>query len=268
MRPIARNLMFFYCAAQAIFAFAFILQTPLAISLWPLPYGNAMTFIFIASMFMAAAASTFWCLYNRVYGMLAGVMLDYIVIFGPLCVYALQLNADRPSSKMVFFAAACAVGFVVGLGALIWSVRIPVARTPPMPRLAKISFMIFVVALVIFGGQMVLKVPNVLPWEITLVGSALYGWMFLGAAAYFAYGLLRPSWHNTGGQLAGFLAYDLVLIVPFLQMLATIPAGRRMSLIIYLVVVGYSGLLAIYYLFVRRVKAAPEPISNIETANS
>jgi hypothetical protein len=257
MRHIVRKLMFVYCAAQALFAFAFILQTPLAMSLWPLPYSGSMGFIFIASMFMAAAASTFWCIYYQEYEPLAGVALDYIVIFGPLCIYALQINSSGTNSKLMFFAAACAVGVVVGIGVFLWSVRLPVIKTPPMPRLVQIAFIVFVVGLIIAGGQMVLKAPNILPWEITPVGQVIYGWMFLGAAAYFIYGLLRPSWHNTGGQLAGFLAYDLVLIVPFLQMLPTIIPARRTSLIIYLIVVVSSGLLSIYYLFVRRVKTQP-----------
>ncbi|MBI1280871.1 MAG: hypothetical protein GC179_22295 [Anaerolineaceae bacterium] len=256
MRTIIRRLMFVYCAAQALFALAFILQLPLVTNLWPLPYTGSMSFIFIASMFLAAAASTFWCIYYREYGALAGIALDYLVIFGPLCIYALQLNADHPNSKMMFFVVACAVGVIAGLVLLWWSIRIPISQSPPMPRVAKFAFIIFVVALLIFGGQMVLKVPNLLPWDISLVGSALYGWMFLGAAVYFLYGLIRPGWSNTGGQLAGFLGYDLVLIVPFLQMLPTISATRRTSLIIYLVVVISSGLLSIYYLFLRRVKAS------------
>lgn len=257
MRPVIRNLMFIYCAAQALFALALILQIPAATNLWPLPYSNAMTFIFIASMFLAAAASTFWCIYYREYGALAGIALDYLVIFGPLCIYALQLNAERASDKMMFFAGACAIGIAAGIGLLVWSIRQPMPKTPPTPRLASISFIVFAVALALFGGQMVLKVPGVLPWDITPIGSALYGWMFLGAGAYFVYGVVRPGWRNTGGQLAGFLAYDLVLIVPFLQMLTTISEARKINLIIYIIVVTYSGALAIYYLFVRRIKMAP-----------
>lgn len=267
MRPLIRNLLLLLCAGQALFAFAFILQTPLARNLWPLPYANTMTFIFIASMFLAAAASTFWCLYTREYGAMAGIALDYLVIFIPLCIYALQLNAERANTKLVFFAVACAVGIVFGLWLFWWSIRIPISKNPPMPSLAKIAFIIFLVALVFFGGQMVLKRPGVLPWEITPIGSALYGWMFLGASAYFAFGLLRPSWGNTGGQLAGFLAYDLVLIVPFLQMLPTVSDERRISLIIYIIVVSTSGLLSIYYLFIRRMKSPPVSM-NVETARS
>jgi hypothetical protein len=47
----------------------------------------------------------------------------------------------------------------------------------------------------------------------------IYGWMCLGAAAYLGYVVLRPKWQNACGQLAGFLAYDLVLFVPFVLML-------------------------------------------------
>jgi hypothetical protein len=43
-----------------------------------------------------------------------------------------------------------------------------------------------------------------------------------------------------------------VLIVPFLQRLPTIAPEFQISLYIYIVVVVYSGLLAIYYLFVNR----------------
>ena len=268
MHPIARALMFVYCAAQALFSLALIFQIPLATNLWPLPYSNAMTFIFIASMFLAAAASTFWCVYYREYGALAGVALDYLVIFIPLCIYALQLNADHPADKLTFFAAACVVGVVAGLGMFLWSVRIPLAKTPPMPRAVYYSFILFGMALTLFGGQMVLKVPNVLPWDISLVGSALYGWMFLGAAAYFIYGVVRPGWRNAGGQLAGFLAYDLVLIVPFLQMLPTISAARRFNLIVYLIVVTYSGALAVYYLFLRPLRLPASPAADAGSAHS
>jgi hypothetical protein len=82
--------------------------------------------------------------------------------------------------------------------------------------------------------------------------SVVVGWMFLGAAFYFFYALLRPSWVNSAGQLAGFLAYDVVLIVPFLTRLPTTPPQNRLGLTVYTAVVLYSGLLAIYYLFINK----------------
>jgi hypothetical protein len=92
---------------------------------------------------------------------------------------------------------------------------------------------------------------TILPWEVTTEGTVIYGWFFIGAAAYFAYGVWRPRWHNAAGQLAGFLAYDLVLIVPFLLLLPTISDTLRPNLLVYIAVVVYSGALAIYYLVLR-----------------
>jgi hypothetical protein len=64
--------------------------------------------------------------------------------------------------------------------------------------------------------------------------------------------LLRPSWANSAGQLARFLANDVVLIVPFLNWLPILAPEPRTGLIIYTAVVTYSGLLAIYSLFIHK----------------
>jgi hypothetical protein len=106
--------------------------------------------------------------------------------------------------------------------------------------------------MVFVGGQLVLKVPGVtMPWPISMNESVVYGWMFLGAAAYFAYGLFYSRWGKAGGQLAGFLAHDLVLIFPFIARFGTgVPPQFMTGHIIYTVVVTLSGLLAIYYLFI------------------
>jgi hypothetical protein len=52
-------------------------------------------------------------------------------------------------------------------------------------------------------------------------------------------------WGNAKGQLAGFLAYDLVLIVPFARLWPTSPS---LSLAVYLAVIAASALLAVWYL--------------------
>ncbi|MDL1886182.1 hypothetical protein FBR01_21405 [Anaerolineae bacterium CFX8] len=244
-----RVFMLAVCAVQVVMAAAFFVQAPFAVRLWPLSYTNQMAFIFIASIFAAAAASTLWCIAAKEHAALAGIGLDYIVILVPLSVLFFQMAARTRSATATNFAIFCAVGALFGLGLFLWSRRIPARDSRPTPKFVRGAFLFFVIALLIVGGQMVLKAPNVLPWNVTTEGGIIYGWMFLGAAAYFVYGLLRPGWYNAAGQLAGFLAYDLVLIVPFLQRLPTIAPDRRWSLIIYIVVIVLSGLLAIYYLF-------------------
>jgi hypothetical protein len=245
-----RLFMFLVCALQLFFAAAFLLRLPFVIRLWPLPYTNQSSFIFIASIFAAAAAATLCCLITREYRGLAGIGLDYFTILTPLTLLMFQIAGGSQATALRTFGVICALGAAFGLGLFLWSRRIPLRDPRPTPRLVYGSFAFFVIALLIAGGQMVLKRPNILPWTVTPTSSIIYGWMFLGAAAYFAYGVLRPGWYNAAGQLAGFLAYDLVLIIPFLTQLATISEGRRLALIIYIIVVSYSGLLAIYYLFI------------------
>jgi hypothetical protein len=86
----------------------------------------------------------------------------------------------------------------------------------------------------------------------------IFGCIFLGDAFYFLYGMFRPQWHNALGQLLSFLAYDLVLIIPFIGLLNTVKPERYVNLVVYLAVLLYSAGLAIYYLFINtqtRLKA-------------
>ena len=93
----------------------------------------------------------------------------------------------------------------------------------------------------------------------------MFGLTFLGAATYFIYGTVDPHWSNAVGQLAGFLAYDLVLLAPFSERFSTARGGSLVSLIIYIAFLVYSGMLASYYLFasnatrIRLAFTGPEP---------
>lgn len=247
-----RYALFLICAVQFFLAVAFFLQLPFATGLWPFPGTTPLTFIFIASIFAAAGASTLWAAGTRNYGALAGIGLDYLIILAPVAILSLQLGASTGSSQLTTYGIVCVFGALFGLWLVLWSIRIPIDTTLPMPRLVRWSFVVFISALLIVSVQLILKVPNVIPWVVTPELSVVIGWMFLGAAAYFVYALLRPSWFNSAGQLAGFLAYDVVLIVPFLQRLPTVAPQFQTGLIIYTAVVIYSGLLAFYYLFVSK----------------
>ena len=99
-------------------------------------------------------------------------------------------------------------------------------------------------ALALVGVALVLRL-DVFPWPLDRDTSIIYGAIFLGSAVYFTYGLTRPVWGNAKGQLLGFLAYDLVLIVPFVRLWFSVPS---LSLAIYLAVIVTSALLAIWYL--------------------
>jgi hypothetical protein len=252
MSRLMRYLLTLVSLLQLVFAVGLIAQIPAFTRLWPLPYTNSLSFIFIGSITAAAAASTLWCVITREDAAMAGVALDYIAIFVPVGILMLQLGGRSANRNLTTFGAVSLAMAALGLVILVWSLRRPARDRRPVPRLVRVSFVGFIAALIIAGGQMVLKNTHVMPWQISTDATIIYGWMFLGAAAYFTYAILRPGWYNAGGQLAGFLAYDLVLIIPFLQRLPTAAPDIRLNLMIYIGAVSYSGLLAIYYLFLRR----------------
>jgi hypothetical protein len=251
MARFARYVLIVVGSVQALLAVVMFVQPPLAASLWPFPGTTPLTFIFVSSILAAASASTLWAAVTENYGALAGIGLDYVAILAPLSIVSFVLAARGGSSGLMGFGGFCVLAALFGLALLVWSIRIPVDRTVAMPGPVRWSFVAFIVALLIVSTRLLLEVPNAIPWTITPELSVVIGLMFLGAATYFGYALARPSWLNSAGQLAGFLAYDVVLIVPFVMRLPTVAPEHQVGLIIYTAVVVYSGLLAVYYLFVR-----------------
>lgn len=130
--------------------------------------------------------------------------------------------------------------------------KIPVCDMRPLPAAVRYSFYAFILAIITVGIGLVLKMPNIMPWQISDEGSVVYGWLFLGASVYFVYATVKPRWENAAGPLLGFLAYDIVLILPFIRHFSDVRPEHLRSLIVYTSVVSSSGLLAIYYLFINR----------------
>jgi heme/copper-type cytochrome/quinol oxidase subunit 4 len=244
-----RPIMFMTALVQIIVAVGFFTQMPWTKTFWPFDYTDKLSFIFMASIAAAAAASTLWCLYTREDRGLAGIALDYMFLFGPLAVFSLQKYSRIPNRELILLIGAGAFGIVYGIALFFWSRRIPFYQTQPTPRPVRIAFGIFIVALILVGSALVLKTDGIMPWSLTDDASVLYGWFFIGAAVYFLYGLRHPVWGNAGGQLSGFLMYDLVLIVPFLLHFSNVRPNLVVNLVIYVVVLVSSGLLALYYLF-------------------
>jgi hypothetical protein len=97
-----------------------------------------------------------------------------------------------------------------------------------------------------------LHMPNLFPLTLGPVSAALVGCSFLGSAVFFLYSLTFPAWSNAYTQLWGFLAYDLVLIVPFVLRLGSIDGAHLPALLVNLAVLVYSGALAIFYLLINK----------------
>jgi hypothetical protein len=242
-------------------AWGFATQAPWATDLWVWEDGR-LSYLFVASMQAAIAAAMIWIGLTGAWHMVAAGALNLFVMLGGIALFLLgsALQADPPfavTPKVWLYGVGCAIFALINLPLIFWARRFPLVDQQPMPLGLRFAFGLFVFALVAVGIAMVAKVPNVFPWDLKPETSVLFGWMFLGDAFYFLFALLQPRWHNAATQLWSFLAYDLVLIGPFLQRLQVINTTEQYwtwyySLVIYIGILLFSAAVAIYYLLIQR----------------
>jgi len=230
------------------FAIGFIFQLPLAIRLWPWPDGR-LSYMFIGSILAAVSAAALWIGWTGEFGALPAGSLNVLVIAVTTSIYFFQLALREYRPNLLLFGIMALVSVAASSAAFLWSRRIPLNDSRPMPLLVRVSFGVFIVSLIFAGGALVFRI-TVLPWALNPDSSVIFGCIFIGDAFYFLYSLLYPRWHNAAGQLLSFLAYDLVLIVPFLLLFETVKPEYMLNLIVYVAVLIYSGAIAVYFLFV------------------
>lgn len=211
-------------------------------SRWPFEGTTPLTFTFVASILLAAAASTAWCVLADEPAGLAGVGLDYLAILVPLLVVLLVADVEDRWTLV----GAVLPTLVFGVWMVVVFGRLP-AQERPTPAPVRWAFVGFAAALVVVAGALFAG-RDILPWPVTRQLGVVVGIMFLGAAAYFVFGAVRARWTHAGGQLAGFLAYDLVLIGPLAARVPDVTEEDAVSLAVYLAVIVSSGLLAAWYL--------------------
>jgi hypothetical protein len=220
-----------------------------ATDLWAWPDGR-LSFSFIGSMLAAAGAGLAWIVLVNDPAMFQPFALDAVVVSVAGAVLDGSLYATRGEGQLLRGAIVGIVAAIVSLGLYLWS-RSFSARDPrPTPTLVRLSYAVFVVALSIAGVALLARVDHIFPWTLKPETSIFIGSVLLGSALYYGYGIVRPSWAYAGPQLLAFLVYDIVLALPLVGLLSTVADADRPSLSIYLAVVGYSGLLAIFYVFV------------------
>jgi hypothetical protein len=237
--------------ALSALAALFFFRLPPATSIWPWP-DTPLSFIFLASILAAIAAPLLWIGISREFGASRAGALNLFVTFGGWCVYFILLHAQRGETQLLVWALVCAGFTLANVVVWFWARTIPLRDRRPTPRPVRASFVVFALVLIPVGTALVMRQPHVFPWPLNPDSSVLFGLIFLGAAVYFIHAVAWPSWANAKGQLAGFLAYDLVLIWPYLRHFGTVKPEHRTSLIVYVAIIVFSGVLAVYYLFIYR----------------
>jgi hypothetical protein len=247
----------------AIFALGFAFQMPWATKTWPWADGR-LSYIFYGSILAAVAAPIIWIGLSDEWAASAGGAINLGFTFAGLSWLCWSIHQRDPQPYLIRYAMGFGLFALYNVGVLIWSIRRSIHDPRKLPVPVKLSFGLFAAVLIVVGIALLRRAPTIFPWPLKPDTSSAIGFIFLGASSYFIYAMFRSRWHDARGQLYAFLAYDLILFPPYLKHFATVKPEHRLSLIVYVIVLSYSALLAIYYLFInpatRRWKSDPTDI--------
>lgn len=232
-------------------AVGFFFAYPWATGLWPWQ-DSPLSYIFISSILDAIGVPVIWIGWSGEFAAAQGGALNLIITYGGAAMFLFQLSRAEDDQRLLYTSMAFAVLFLISVGIYAWSRRYTISDSRLLPAAVRYSFLVFSVVLFGVGCLLLLRQPNTFPWTLKPETSVIYGLIFWGAASYFLHATLRSKWTDGAGQLAGFLAYDLVLIGPLLAHFGNVLPDQRTSLFIYTAVLIYSGALAIYYLLINK----------------
>jgi hypothetical protein len=231
-----------------IVAIGFAVRIPLLAEIWPLGDTIAVD-SFLGAYLAGVGASLLWIGVSGDLGAIVAGALSLAVLYTSLAIAWFRLSfGATPGLRPTALVCGAAALFSAGLA--LWSRRIAIRDAQPLPRFAAVAFVVYVLLLGFVGGALLLRRPNVFPLPLGPAAAALVGSAFLGSTAYFLYSLARPFWRNACSQLWGFLAYDLVLILPLISRIGVVDAAHRPALLLNIAVLVFSGVLAIYFLLI------------------
>jgi hypothetical protein len=246
-RTLLRAALFVLAIGLLFVGFGFWSVAGWAIAIWPWPDGP-LSYLFIASIVLAEGATVAWTAATLDLNAARGGAIGFAAMNGGIAGYMLWLYSQRHEPLLLGWAAVCGVLALSSI-LLFWiGGNVPRPERRPPPPFVRHSFLVFALALFIATAMLLVRAPVVFPWPLRPESSTMFGCLFIASAVYFFDGWLRPSIANAYGQLIGFLVYDIILIPPYLRHWEVAKGGFRVSLIIYLIVLGWSAALAIWFL--------------------
>ena len=169
-----------------VFTVGFLGQAHWATTLWPWEV-TPLSYLFLASILAAIAMPVIWIgVSGELAAMRAGAV-DLAVTYGAMFVYVITLIGDDGQPALGAYAVVFALGFV-GMIVTYMRTRTIRWRDPrPMPSVVRASFLLFAAMLIGAGGALVFG-ADIFPWELGDETQVMFGFIYLGAAAYFLYG--------------------------------------------------------------------------------
>lgn len=210
-----------------VLALGFATASPLVTGFWPNPDDTRLSYKFVASMQAAIAAAMLWIGLTGGLHMIVAGSLNLAVMFGGMGISLLR-NESLLGPDTRLYGAGCLIFSFFNVLLILWAKRFAEPNQYPLPDILRWAYGIFVISLAAVGALLISQAQGIMPWLLSPLTSTLFGWMFFGDAFYFLYALIYPRWVNSAAQLWSFLAYDLVLIGPFLTRFAEIITKRRL----------------------------------------
>jgi hypothetical protein len=238
-------------AADLVLTVGYLFQLSWATATWPWPV-NPLDFILVSSFLAGATVTILWLGFVGDWGAATGATMNVGSMNIGAAAFLFEKYSETHDDRFLSRAIAFTVFALINVGAFVWTLRFRIKDKRPADVVLKLFFAVASGLLLFAAVQLMRKSPTIFPWPLEEDTSIMFGWLFMGSAVYFTYGLLRPSWHNMRGQLLAFLAYDLILIPPYTYLFPLVQPDHMPSLITYMIVLIVSAVLSIFYLFIHK----------------
>ncbi|MFA9431045.1 hypothetical protein [Egicoccus sp. AB-alg2] len=227
---------------NAVLAAGLVANAGWVLRWWPWETGR-LSHLFLASMLAALAAGAGWIAASGEAGSLPAGFLNLTITTAGIAGWL----ATRVEG---YGATAAVLGILAAVNLLLYLVtsrRWPAPGAARTPALVHGSFAAFGTVLLVVGVALLVDV-TVMPWPVEGETRVVFGWIFLGDAAFFLEGVRHRVWPASRAQLWAFLGYDVVLLPPLLLHLREVEGPVLLRLVVYLAVLLFSAVLAIRYL--------------------
>jgi hypothetical protein len=224
---------------------------PYAAASWPWSE-SPFDFLLVSAFLVAAGAVLVWLGTTGEWGAAKAATANVGAMNAGAAIFLGARFAATRDARLLVRAIAFAVFAAANLAVFLWSRRHPIRDVRPAPRPVRVASAVYAAVLAVAATELLRRSETIFPWALEATTETMFGWLFLGSAIYFAAGVGATRWHEVRGQLLAFLAYDLVLVVPYLAMFDGVYRDHLASLVVYVSVIIGSALFSAYYLFVHR----------------
>jgi hypothetical protein len=235
--------------AYGLLTWGFVTRSNWATVLWPWP-DTPLSHLFIGSVCGALAVGALWSGLSGHVHAVTGSLRGLVVIYGSIGAYLMARALSGEGSLTIHAAVA------VMTACACLALQVAVGRAPrpreaqrPLEPTVRGSTGIFALALALAGTALVLRVPGIFPWPLSAQSSTVFGLVFLGLAMVYADVAVTGLREAAIVAMSGFLVYDLILLPPFIRHFGKVSPELLTSLTVYVAVLVYSALLAVWFLF-------------------